>query len=551
MSLIRRVLAASIPRFRIHRRLGPGPLALLVLVGCLARAHGAGAAVDNVRVEPVHFSPNADGIQDQLFVHWSTDAAPESIQVFIVRTVGPRDTVWVFALGPRPAGPDQVVWDGRDSTGAVALEGSYLATISQLTAQGAAVDASGNIASFFLDTTPPPPPFFADAWTDLDTTVAQLQLDGTAAQADSARIYFGGEPYDTVRVVAADSSFAVSVTLQEGQNWFAVQSLDLAGNSSLLTPAITLTYRNTADITVFTARPFRSSPNGDTFLDSVTVQLRLDAPTTRLLVQVRPAKPALVGTVVDSASWIRTLHDAPADPGDYVFSWDGKDSTGTTVADGAWYVSAQAESSGVGGEPLVASRLALVRIVTDTTLPPVPVVSPPPPATTTRNFVVLTGHLPAGGEASDSVYVWRGGSVVGRASGLDWSARVTLLLGANVLALQAIDLAGNHSALGTPFTVVYAEPLGFHAPERFRASDVFDVNLSRTARSVRIDLYELDGRRVRTLLANQFGQRYEVPWNLLDDRGTTVGDGPYVARVTVTYDDGVVETKSGAIVVAK
>ena len=535
------------------RPLRSAPLVFLVLAGCLARVPSAGATVDSVRVDPIHFSPNGDGVRDQLFVRWSTNAAPESIQVFIERTLAGAvvDTLRVFGLGPRPAGPDQVVWDGRDSTGALAADGSFLVTIFQRTAQGAGVDTIGNVAGFFLDTTAPPPPFFDESWSGLDTTTGDVHLDGTAAQADSVTIYSGGQPIDTVRVVKADSSFVVDVALQPGQNWLAVQSFDLAGNFSLLIPAITITYRNTADISLLTARPFRSSPNADGVLDSVAVQLRLDAPTTRLLVQVRPARPALVGAVVDSALWARTLFDAPADSGNHVFSWDGKDSTGTTVADGAWYVTARAESSGVAGEPLVSARFSLVRIVIDTTPPPVPVVSMPPPSTTTRNFHVLIGRLPAGGEASDSVYVWRDGSVVARATGLEWNARIPLVLGANVLALQAIDLAGNRSPLGAPFTIVYSEPLGFHAPERFRATDVFDVNAARTARSVRIDLYELDGRRVRTLLANQFGQRYELPWNLLDDRGITVGDGPYVARVTVTYDDGVVETKSGAIVVAK
>ena len=128
---------------------------------------------------------------------------------------------------------------------------------------------------------------------------------------------------------------------------------------------------------------------------------------------------------------------------------------------------------------------------------------------------------------------------------------VPLVIGANTLTFDAAERSGNRSARGSAVTIQYEEPLGLHAPERFRAGDVFDVNVAQTARSVRIDLYELGGRRVRTLLATSAAQRYELAWNLLDDAGVGVGNGPYIARVTVSYDDGTTETRSGAVVVAK
>ena len=126
-----------------------------------------------------------------------------------------------------------------------------------------------------------------------------------------------------------------------------------------------------------------------------------------------------------------------------------------------------------------------------------------------------------------------------------------LTLGTNTFTFEATEFSGNRSPQSAPVDVVYEEPLGFHAPERFTAADVFDVNLAKTGRVVRIDLFELGGRRVRTLVANVVAQRYELPWNLLDDHGRTLGDGPYVAHVTVEYADGTSETAKGAVVVAK
>ena len=56
---------------------------------------------------------------------------------------------------------------------------------------------------------------------------------------------------------------------------------------------------------------------------------------------------------------------------------------------------------------------------------------------------------------------------------------------------------------------------------------------------------------LRTLAVNQLNQRYELPWNVKDDAGNTVGDGPYVARASVTYEDGTSTIQTAAVVVAK
>ena len=152
---------------------------------------------------------------------------------------------------------------------------------------------------------------------------------------------------------------------------------------------------------------------------------------------------------------------------------------------------------------------------------------------------------------SDTVYVAKGGSIFARVTAPRWTATGNLTLGDNPFSFRAVDRAGNRSDFSAPFVVTYTEPIGFHAPERFRATDVFDLNVTKTARAVRLDLYDLRGRRVRTIAVNQLNQRYELPWNLKDDAGNTVGDGPYVARATVTYEDGSSTVTTAAVVVAK
>jgi flagellar hook assembly protein FlgD len=559
MSLIlRRFARIDALRFRLHRWFRPGPAAAwaLALAGGLVAAGTSVATVGNVRWDAVSFSPNGDGVHDVARLRWTASTPPESIRVEIRPSAQGTSGPWVraLALGPRPAGPDELTWDGLSDSLVALPEGGYNALLRELTAAGTPVAGSAGTALVTIDITAPPAPSILEGFEGRDTTAASLAAAGIAGRADSVIVFSGGVPVDTVRVSSTDSSFSAVAPLVEGPNAIAAQSFDRAGNFSPLSPAVTVTYRNTAEITLLAPRPVVASPNGDGVLDTARVLVRLDAPTTRLMVQVRPAFPYLTGTVrADTlGNRIRILYDGPIlAAGEYLFDWDGRDSTGTPAPDGSWFYFAQAESADAAGNPRPGMP-EFANFSLDRTAPSIPVPSPPPPPRTTLDTVTLTGLAYGTAQAIDTVLVWRDGVVVGRDFGrAGWAVTVPLLLGANTFTFEAADRGGNRSAMSPPVTILYEEPLGFHAPERFRATDVFDVNVARTAQSVRIDLYDLEGRRVRTLLVEQFGQRYELPWDLRDDRGATVGDGPYIARVTVTYDDGVVETRSGAIVAAK
>jgi len=128
---------------------------------------------------------------------------------------------------------------------------------------------------------------------------------------------------------------------------------------------------------------------------------------------------------------------------------------------------------------------------------------------------------------------------------------VPLHVGQNHIQFQALDEAGNVSPLSAMYTIDYETPLGFHAPERFRAGDAFGVNLPSAAISAVIDLYTLRGTPVRQLVATGSATHYELPWDLKDFAGSIVGDGPYLARLRVSYANGTGTEAKAAIVVVK
>jgi hypothetical protein len=106
--------------------------------------------------------------------------------------------------------------------------------------------------------------------------------------------------------------------------------------------------------------------------------------------------------------------------------------------------------------------------------------------------------------------------------------------------LTAVDIHGNESAStlllpqgalavegALPAQLAFAAP----APNPARGSTVLRFSLPRDA-SVRLALYDVSGRRVRTLVQGaQAAGEHAAPWDLRDDEGRAVGAGLYFARL--------------------
>jgi flagellar hook assembly protein FlgD len=524
---------------RFHR------IALVIAVfAALAGAGGAWAAVTSVRAPRPVFSPNGDGVRDSVLVQWTLTAPAESV---LVEVHPPFDALFkislrTFRLGPRPAGRDSVIWDGRGDDGTLLPDSLYNVRVVEKALPDTIL--SFGVVAVELDVTPPQVPSFDPAIDNLDTTDSTLSLAGIAqGRALFVVLYEGGVPRDTLPVAPGDTTFSTVVTLAEGSTTFALRSEDPAGNTSALSLASTVTYRNTAEVSDFRVTPSRFSPDGDGVLDTLHTSLRLDAATTRLEVQIRKTQTAS-STLADSVPFVR-LFDGPAAAGAYAFAWDGRDSTGAIAPQGGYFVFVSAESATVAGLP-AAGRPRTIRVELDLTPPLAPVLNPPLPSFTSHSVIHLVGVVSGG----DSVRVYRNGARIAQGpSNFDLVA--TLSRGTNSFVLEGVDAAGNVSAPAGPFVVTYDEVAGFHAPERFRRGDVFEVNLASAPREIRIDLYALDGRKLRSIGSTSTNPSQELAWNLLDDSGNEVGDGPVIARLIVSYANGRVDRTKAAIVVAK
>ena len=534
-------------RWHLPRRSIPA-LVVLVLIA-LAATRPAFADVDSFRASPSSFSPNADGRRDVTILKWnltagSADTIEIAIRNFIASTTStPLRTITLVA---RPVGRDSVVWNGQDDFGALLPDTLYSARLLEKNAAGDTIAAAA--IAIELDTTAPIVPVIDGP---ADTTVADTvyTVSGIAAGADTAIVFRGGVPFDTLATTDDPAAFNWKLKLAEGDNLFSVQAYDRAYNLSPQTTAIDVHYLNTPGLGPARALPSSFSPNGDGVLDSTRCVVTLDAPTTRLLVEMR--RGAVPAVANDTSHPVAVLYDAPAAAGPLSFVWDGRDSVGAIVADGLYFFRVRAESLSIQGVPIPPLAPRTAAFTLDNTPPVAPILALPLPERSLRSTTVVEVQT----DFADSLFGWRNGTPISRNStgtGI-WKTTlsVPLVLGENDLTFRAKDFAGNESAVGGPFVIRYEAPLGFHAPELFRRGDAFVVNLETPPRSVVLDLFTLKGQPVRRLSSNQVLVRYELAWDLNDESGNAVGDGPYIARLTVTFADGSVQDTKGAVVVVK
>ena len=522
---------------------------LLVLLACSTFApRPVAAIVSGLTVRPTAFSPNGDGVRDTTVFRWNIVTNPAACLRLSIRNIkGQR----IFELGARPTGADSLVWDGTDILGVVLPDTLYGVVLEEFT-DGCDTLLSNGQVTVLLDVTPPPIPTYDTP--DTLVTRAAFKIQGDAVGADSVALFLGGVPVDTVQTTGAAPAlrYLFDVVLSEGHNSYSVQAWDRAGNFSPQATARDYVYQNTPDIGPVTVVPVVFSPNGDGRSDTTRVSFNLDAATARLNVQVRRGT-APVGGATDFTIPVTTLYDLPANAGPQAFTWDGRDSAGTITSDGAYVFVIRPDSVTTDGTPVPGTRQTFRSVTLDNAPPAAPYVDPVPGTTTFRTQVELT----VWSTLADSLRIYRDGVLL-RVDEVEPSISprssqhvVPLHTGQNQITLQLLDEAGNVSALSATYTVRFDTPIGFHAPEKFRMGDAFGINLSSPASSAVVDLYTLRGTPVRQLVATGSATHYELPWDLKDFTGAFVGDGPYLARLRVTYPNGTGTEAKAAIVVVK
>jgi len=186
-------------------------------------------AVIGLAAQPAAFSPNGDGVRDQVSIVAElidltgltrveiqiSDGSP--VRLFVSDVTG---TIHQVAES----------WDGRDQNGTIVGDGVYQITVT-------AVDETNQVGSasttVMLDTVPPPTPEILAPHSPPPVTVDRPIVAGTCEASAIVTVFMNGES-DCETQVAADGSWSCQViaALGDGSHSAWATAVDQAGNAS-------------------------------------------------------------------------------------------------------------------------------------------------------------------------------------------------------------------------------------------------------------------------------------------------------------------------------
>lgn len=283
---------------------------------------------------PAYFSPNGDGVQDTTTLTASmSDPSPPITWTIAIKN-GAGDVVRSFSGQGTQA---QVTWDGKNTAGAVVVDGTYIAELT-------AADSFGNQTvrqrQLHVDTQAPaisdyqvsPNPFSPNGDGDRDTTTFSATLGDDVATSVGWTLSIKNSSGTTVRSFSAETSVGTTSrtwdgknssgsTVADGEYTGTLSVSDWAGNK--VSDSKTVTVDGTPPgLESFLASLPSFSPNGDGVKDTTTFSADISdfSSVTWTL--------ALIDT--DSVT-VRSFSGSGKTVSQ---SWDGTDASGAVVPEG-------------------------------------------------------------------------------------------------------------------------------------------------------------------------------------------------------------------------
>lgn len=184
----------------------------------------------NVSVDQNAFSPNNDGIQEEVAAFY-TLSEPADVTALIQNSAGLAIRTLINDQRQND-GQHAVTWDGRDDSGQTVIDGLYQIVVQ---ASGTARQDQHS-APVELDTTSPGLQLANFPNENITTRESTLAIEGTTDP--NVKIWVTGDP--TPLTVNTNGVFRINRSLDEGQNPLEVRAVDKAGNETLIFRTITL-----------------------------------------------------------------------------------------------------------------------------------------------------------------------------------------------------------------------------------------------------------------------------------------------------------------------
>jgi len=507
------------------------------------------ALVSNLRVTPAAFSPDSNGVQDDVKIRF--DVLEETVDAILLiqyQRHGSSNPQFVdlSPSAPLPQGSYTFPWNGSFGAGVRVDDQTLIVT---LRAVSFSKDRQRTITTdLVLDRTPPE---FESFRPPVHATIR----NGT--RVDFSVVYDGAGYTLHPDFSQLDSNFRPGVS--------TVAIADSGNGAYGISYPVSVTNTrpdgNHKDVT-FTATDAAGNTNSEPVSGFVLFCLSNDPPrlvSAEILDHTGAFRNgdqvSLRTRWVDGFLPLTLTADLSAVGGD---KYDPTkvtvvDQTGsnpdTATFDIAYRIPASREAVD-GGSPLPVKVTAVenpqlgcgsttteaLRINLDNVEPDKPVLSVP--AAVTRSPTVLVNGVAVG---SDRVEIKNNDTVVDTfqvtsISGA-FSGEVALAAGSNRLIGTGIDAAGNTSLASKVVEVFFVQGDFLQVPGRFGPGDEFFLGLTESAARVTVHVFNLEGVEIARLDGSP-GDLVHIPWNGKDSSGSLASSGPYVAAAEIQAAGG-------------
>ncbi|MBN2183797.1 MAG: hypothetical protein JW746_00565 [Candidatus Krumholzibacteriota bacterium] len=477
-------------------------------------------------------SPNGDGIKDALSATIILAGPVDSLILTIEEYSGTGVFDTLFFLSPSPQGEYSAIWHGTDSLGTPLGEGEYMMKLYESTASVSEIVTR----TVIIDTTAPEiaidriePGSFSPGYPDTSADVSVYyivtgyetgsDLTITIIDPDDESDYYELE-------VTGDGDYSYSFEPEAGwpDGIYTIELMitDEAGNSSISSGALNID----------TAGPIISIL---TYLPSDTVAAPLDIKGfchdrsgTKDTLDLSWGQYDATNKYVESAYFLPDSTWLQADT--LYWRFDLPDSvTGVTSYDEGTYTFKMTAEDNYGHRKKESRTFTLDRT------------APPPPVVNNNSGRVLLPELELDIIYDDedteflSIFnVFEGDTTENHILHL-MPHTIDLEEGTTYVWVTAEDKAGNVSGQSNIVTVYYDVSYLVEFPEVFRKPDNFQIITTETAQEIIIEIYDLGGEEVRTIYGWGPSTSFQIGWDLLNNDGDSVNNGPFLVVLTIDY----------------
>ena len=431
-------------------------------------------------------------------------------------------------------------WDGKNDTGTVVADGVYGWTVTQLdqagntaTSTAGSVTLDSSVPSFGASSSTP------SVFSPTTGGTSTLAVPVTATHPDTWTLTIRNGSGSTVRTASGSGLFSAYVwdgkdssgtTAADGAYSWAVNQLNITGTNATSSGG-SVTVDSTAPVFgALTSTPSTFSPSGG---------------NATLAAAVTEANPASWTLVIRNGSG-SSVRSASGSGLFYSYSWNGKDGSGNTVADGAysWTVT-QLDQAGNSATSAAGSVSVDSSVPTFGTASSTPALFSPALGATSTLAVSVTASSPdtwtltirngsgstvrtASGSGSFSSYSWDGKGTAGAIvpdGAYSWTVNQHNATGTSATSNPAtVTIDSTAPSIGAPSST----PSTFNpsSGSSSLAAAVTEANPASWTLTVR----NAGGTTVRT--ASGSGLFTSYVWNGKDSSGAIVPDGTYSWTVT-------------------